>query len=389
MKIPTILAVLATIALANPIQAAPAGSPSEAPAINGTFTDDDGADLLSRVIKYNYEADAELAALYDEAMSDVLPIRTNGPAKAAAVKNDVLPYCVGLSTSRPVRIRIFPNKITCDGNGFATLWTFTAHSKKDAIMASKPMCIALSTVSPSRSFYFPGKTACKGGEWNTDFVYYESTQARSQNEMWQAQDPQRMLMYPYYKGAEHGWSKPYNMYMRNFFRLASDAESRTLRTDFNSHLAVLKKMKVSAPTDATAARCAEMLVYSSMSNGVPGNGGYTQNGKDLSEYPNLAFNAKCNNLINSSNIVVRRVFTNGFGSIELNIGKTTVAAISMKAGHSIPAPYINRALFESLRTTQPIMVGVNDKLPGDGVTAYVQGKMISLGYLAQFWTATI
>ncbi|KAG0305790.1 hypothetical protein BGZ97_000980 [Linnemannia gamsii] len=391
MKVPTILAVLAAIAMTDSIHAAPDASPSSAPAFNGTFSDD-GADLLSRVVKYNYEGDAELARLYDEAMyGDSTIPWSNGPAKAAAVKNDVLPYCVGLSTGGPPRTRIFRNKITCDGNGFATLWTFTAHSKKDDTMASKPMCIAQSTINPSRSMYFPGKTTCdqKGSEWKTDFAFYESTQLHATNEMYQASNPLRMLMYPYYNGLAHGWEKSYSVHFRNFFRLAADHESKTLRSDFNSHLAVLKKIKVSAAPDLATYRCAEMLALSSEVETVPGNGGFTQSGKDLKEYANLAFNAKCNNLINSSSVVVRRVFVNGFGSVELNIGKNTVAAISMKVGHRLGAGFINRAILESLRTGQPVMVGVHDKLPNNGVTAYVQGKMIALGYLAPFWTAAI
>ncbi|KAF8939873.1 hypothetical protein BGZ47_008021 [Haplosporangium gracile] len=285
MKVPTILPVLATITLANPIHAAPllhSRTPPPSP-INGTFTDDD-ADSLSRVIKYNYESDAELAALYNKTMSSTLS-QSNAVSTAA---------------------------LTCDGSGFTTLWTITAHSNKEAIMPSKPMCIALSTINPHRSMFFPGKTSCKGGKWDTDFVFYESTQVLSTNELWRANYPR---------------------------------QSRTLRTDFNSHLAVLKKPKVPAPPDAATARRAEMLVMSSLTGGIPSKDRYTQLGKGLTEYPNLAFSVTCNNLVSPLSAVVRRVFTNGFGSIQLKINKVTIAAIPMKVGHSMPASYVNRALF--------------------------------------------
>ncbi|KAF9139029.1 hypothetical protein BGX30_008443 [Mortierella sp. GBA39] len=75
----------------------------------------------------------------------------------------------------------------------------------------------------------------------------------------------------------------------------------------------------------------------------------------------------------------KRLVQNGIGSIELNIGKTTVAAISMKAGLKIAkAKYLQFPLLESLRTGQPVMAAPSN-LYTNATTFYTQGKMVTSG----------
>ncbi|KAK3847201.1 MAG: hypothetical protein J3R72DRAFT_486010 [Linnemannia gamsii] len=60
-------------------------------------------------------------------------LRSNAVAKAA-VSSDIVPFCMGYA-SNPVRIRIFRKKLICAIQGWATLFTFTAHTKKGDYLA--------------------------------------------------------------------------------------------------------------------------------------------------------------------------------------------------------------------------------------------------------------
>lgn len=360
MKVPTILAVLAAIALTSPTHAAPSASPSNASAENGAPSND-GADLL--------------------------PQRSNAIAKRA-VTNDVRPYCVAVA-SNPPRVQIFKDKIICNGNGWSTLWTFTAHSKKNDIIATKPWCMGFGS-SPSRSMLFPDKTTCKEGEWTTDFAFYETHKSYSGDwtQIWRAPGPDRILTYPGYDGIARGWNLGHRFSPRNVYRLADTDESKTLRGQYYDHQAVLAKLRVSPPSDATAYRCAEMLILASDLQTTDYRSPFTRLGKNLSAYPSLASEVKCAGLVNSSKIIISRVRIGSYKLVEFIVGDITFAAISVKDELRASSDDLKIPLFESLRTGQPIMVASNDRYPGKAVVAYVEGIFITGGD-SRIWDRSI
>lgn len=373
MKVPTILAVVAAVALTCTVHAAPSASPSSASARNGTLPDG-GAELLSRVVKYNHKGAAEFTAQYNEALYGNSTLHA---IEKRAVSSDVQPFCVGVA-SNPPRVQVFRNKMKCDDNGWGNLYIFTAHTKEDEFIAPTAACSGFGS-APSRSMISRGKNCKDGNNWIHDFTFYESNAHYYFTTVWYAEGPHRMLLYPGYNGLAHGWKKSHDIKYRSFYRLASDPEVRSLKVDGPGHTAVHKKIKMSKPNDVTTMRCAEMLIGAVPSVRLPYNSVSTYAGKELSNFLGLAFDANCTKLISSSSVVVRRVFVNGFGSVEVNIGKSTIAAASIKLNHYVVDLVLNQALFESLRTGKPVMIGQNDEDERNGVVVFVKDSFIAIG----------
>ncbi|KAG0300412.1 hypothetical protein BGZ97_003239 [Linnemannia gamsii] len=367
MKVPTILAILAAVALTSPIHAAPSASPSSASAKNGTLSND-VPDLLSR-------AAAEFTAQYNEALYSNSTLQRPSAFEKRAESNNVIPFCVGIA-SNPPRVRVFRNRMTCDISGWDTLYTFTAHTKEDEFIAPKATCSG-SGSDPSRSMFFRRENCKDGNKWTHDFTFYESSAFNFRTTVWYADNPHRMLLYPNYNGLAHGWKDSYTVTYRNVYRLAADQEIRSLKADMTSHTNIHKKIKISTPNDAATMRCGEMLIGSSPSITSSPNGVLTFAGKDIYGFPGNAFDGNCTKLVNSSKIVVNRVTSNGFGSIEIIIGKSTLAAVSIKQRYSISNLLFMQALFESMRTGKPVMVGQND-MNSSGSVAFVQGTFIAI-----------
>ncbi|KAK3832286.1 MAG: hypothetical protein JOS17DRAFT_774505 [Linnemannia elongata] len=391
MKAAAILTILLATALTAPIRAGPPATPSSTSSGDGshTFTppDKDAAFFESRVVKFNQTEAALMAAQYDEVVyGGNPPYRSNGVEVAAASK-DIIPFCVGYA-SNPVRVRVFRDKMSCDGNDWSTLYTFTAHTTKDAYLAPHAMCAGISK-DGKRSMLFSGKTTCAGGEWKQDFAFFESAKVYLRVEMFQAMNPHRMMLYPGYNGEVHGWKKAYELKYLSFYRRSTDAEMQTFKGDYIGHLQVHKKIKkISSPADVATMRCATLLIAATIHRLIPNGKAYSHPGKDLPGYSANAFDAKCTNLIMSSFIGVKRVFVGGFGSIEVNIGKNTYAAISMKSGDFVPVELARVALHESMRSGQPVMVSLSTQHQDQSCIAYIQGAAYTIGDQA-IWTAPI
>ncbi|KAF9549967.1 hypothetical protein EC957_002027 [Mortierella hygrophila] len=391
MKVATILTILVAAALTSPIHAGPPATPSSTSSGVGshTFTlpDEDAAFFESRVVKFNQTEAAAMAAQYDEVVNGVSPLRRSNGVQVAAVSKDIIPFCVGYAKN-PVRVRVFRNKMSCDSNGFSTLYIFTAYIKKDAYLSPQPMCSGISK-DGKRSMFFSGKTTCAGGEWKQDFAFFESAKINTRVEMFQAANPHRMLLYPGYNGGAHGWQKAYDLKYFSFYRRSTDSEMHTFKGDYIGHLQVHKKIKkITAPADVATKRCATLLIAHTIHRLIPNSNGYNHPGKDLPGYSADAFDAKCTNLILSSSIGVKRVFVGGFGSIEVNIGKNTYAAISLKAGDVFHVELTRLALHESMRSGQPVMVSQNTQNQDQSCIAYIQGNAYTVGDVA-IWNAPI
>ena len=351
MKVVTILTILVAAALTAPIHAGPSSTSSGDGSHTFTLSDKDAAFFKSRVVKFNQTEAAAMAAQYDEVVYGGNPLRRSNGVKVAAVSKDIIPFCVGYATN-PVRVRVFRNKMNCDVNGWSTLYTFTAYIKKDAYLAPQAMCTGISK-DGKRSMFFSGKTTCAGGEWKQDFAFFEAANIYTRVEMFQAMDPHRMMLYPGYNGEDHGWKKAYDLKYLSFYRRSTNAEMQIFKGDYIGHLQVHKKIKkISAPADVATRRCATLLIAATIHRLIPNSKGYTYDGKNLPGYSANAFDAKCTNLVLSSTISIKRVFVGGFGSIEINIGKNTYAAISMKSGDVVPVELARVAFHESMRSGQ-------------------------------------
>ncbi|KAG0292535.1 hypothetical protein BGZ96_004018 [Linnemannia gamsii] len=309
----TILSALVAITLAIAAHAAPASTIYAPPTItdipsantrgsnNSTITHAD--DFLATLVKYDYENANTLIAMYNEGRyGDNSPVRTNagsrGGVSASAISSDILPYCVGYANN-PVRVKIFKNKMNCDLQGWYTLFTFTAHTKKDKHHAPYPIC-------------------------ETDFAYYESGTRSSGDKsispvaqatpMFQAYTPHRMMLYPYYHGRVHGWELAYTLQTRSRYR--PDLEPQQ------------------------------------SGQGDP----YTTDASKNSQYVSDATRDECKGVVSSSQIRVSRVSEHVVTSVEMVINNKVYTAVTTAEKTAIYPAHVRIALQESLRTVQPVAV---------------------------------
>ncbi|KAF9912793.1 hypothetical protein EC991_008655 [Linnemannia zychae] len=381
MKVPTIIAALIAVAFTAPVFAAPARP------INGTLTDDE-AFFASRVVDYNYKEMAAIAAKYDEVVHGSKALtRSNAVSKAAAVSSDIIPFCVGYA-SNPVRVRVFRNKLTCAIQGWVTLYTFTAHTKKDDYLAAEPLCVGLAE-NPTRSMYFSKKTSCSEAGWTTDHSFYVSTNVFKRVNMWQAEGPHRMLVYPEYPGADHGWHWAYTQQTRSIFRPAADNELKTFKSEYVLHLEVHKKLSIASIPDAKTLRCVSLMIEHTSHKAITLEP-FSLPGRNIVGYSADAYDAKCSDLVLKSTIELSRINVGGYGAMEVQINKKTYAAITLSMATEAN-PYLYRtALLESLRSGQPVIVTKNDKFDAaTSIIAYFQGTAFATGDSGKFWNANI
>ncbi|KAK5816458.1 hypothetical protein F5H01DRAFT_340910 [Linnemannia elongata] len=396
MKILKTLSVLVAAVFATSLHAAPGSlssrppsapssalpsAPSSAPpsnthSANGSLPGD-LADLLAKVVKYDHTVVANMAAQYKAAMPSSI---------SSQLAVDILPFCVGIAPN-PTRVQIFRNAMTCDRNGFRTLYTFTAHTKQDIYLAPKPMCSALGP-NPSRSMFASNKTTCGDVTWMTDFAFFESANRYQEVVMWQSHNPHRMALYPLYAGDTQGWKWAYKLLYRTHFRPASDAEMKTLRSDFSAHLKVQKKLKIDPISDVATKRCATLLIDSVVYPFVKASNAFIYAGSDLGSYVKAASEAQCSHLVKSSRIYVKRFSVGNFGSYEVMIGNKVHAAASMKVGPETLVWSLRVALQESMRAGQPVMVSMNPSSPKENIVVFVQGSIVVIGDQAKVFGAS-
>ncbi|KAG0375747.1 hypothetical protein BGX24_008697 [Mortierella sp. AD032] len=381
MKIPTILSALVAMTIA--VHAAPT------PATNGTFTDD--AALLASIPKYDYKTAEKLVAHYNEVVhgSNSL-IRTNGAVKAAgSVSSDIIPFCVGYATN-PVRVRVFKNKMTCDDKGWSTLFIYTAHTKQEKHHAPYPMCVG-NVRNPDRSMFFSDRKDCSINGWKTDFAFYESGAKDGSKDanplhqgtyMWQAQNPHRMMLYPYYPGDQHGWQFAYNLKYRSRYRLSSSSEMNWLKQTMNWHESAHKQISVSTASGSTF-RCAQNLIQV-WSNRVKFDGSGSTAiypGNDSPLFITDAARDECSSLVKNAQIRAGRFnVAQTVTVIEVMLDNKVYAAASVESGSWMAQKqeHIRTALQESLRTGAPVAIA-NTGAPSNSISAFIQSTYVTIG----------
>ncbi|KAG0296600.1 hypothetical protein BGZ96_009032 [Linnemannia gamsii] len=419
MKVAAIISLVAATALTITVQAAPAiestfsslpaasttfAPPPVSTPINGgssrngtrpttgsehpPFTITNDSVLRNAIVDYDYEDAAKHIAKYYKAVYGDRPVpRTNAVSSRAATSTDILPFCVGIAFE-PSRVQIFKNKMSCDANGWSTLFIFTAHTKKDVHHAKYPICVGWAT-KPNRSMLFSDKTTCSINEFSHDFAFYESgmkvqydgtvNALHESTVMWQAGGPHRMMLYPYYEGDKHGWQRAYNLQYRSRYRLAPPNERGELTTQQGNHENVHKKLSIATPNTATS-RCTLNLIQMWTANTVNTGNPISIAGSGNAQYKADAQRDECSNLVATSSLRVARVTVNGVSSLEAIIGGKIYAAVSIAGNTELPPAYVRVALQESLRTGRAVMVArQRDKSIQDSVVALVADTFVTIG----------
>ncbi|KAF9325263.1 hypothetical protein BGZ91_002495 [Linnemannia elongata] len=421
MKVPTIISLLVATALTVAIQAAPviestfapppAASTTFAPpptstslpspdgsSKNGThpatgrnqpFTSTDDPDLRKYIVDYDYEDAAKHIAKYHEAVyGKKAGSPTNAVSSRAAASTDVLPFCVGIAYDPAYRVRIFRNKMSCDIQGWDTLFIFTANTKPDIHHAKYPICAGFAH-EPNRSMLFSKKTTCSIDEFYHDFAFYESGMTNGYDPtvsplhestvMWQAFEPHRMMLYPYYEGDRHGWQRAYNLQYRSRYRLAPPRERIELVDKQDQHERVHLKLSISKPNTA-ANRCTLNLIETWTDDFVNTGNPISNPGSRNAQFVADAKRDECDNLVATSSIRVARVTHLAVSSLEAVIGGKVYAAISIQGNIHLPPAHTRVALRESLRTGKPVMVAQQgDKRFPDSVVAYIDDTFVTIG----------
>jgi hypothetical protein len=381
MKIPTILSALVAIAAA--VHAAPTSSSR-----NNTITNDDA--LLASIPKYDYKTAEALVAHYNEVVyGNKSLIRTNGAVSAAAASTDIIPFCVGYATN-PVRVKIFKNKMTCDTKGWSTLFIYTAHTKMDKHHAPYPICTG-NEGNPDRSMFFSNKSECSINGWSTDFAFYESGNKGNNKDanplhegtyMWQAYNPHRMMLYPYYPGDQHGWQFAYNLQYRSRYRLASVTDMNWLKQTMNWHESAHAQLSMSTASGSTF-RCVQDLIQI-WSNRVRFDGSGSTAIYPGSDSPGFVADAardECSSLVKGAQIRAGRFnIAQTVTVVEVMINNKVYASASIESGSWMTEKqqHIRTALQESLRTGAPVAIANTGSSP-DSITAFIQKTFVTIG----------
>ncbi|KAG0278667.1 hypothetical protein BGZ95_003448 [Linnemannia exigua] len=342
MKVPAVLSVLAAAALTIVVDAAPASA--SAPRNSTHF---DAKAFLASIPKYDYKLAEAMNARYDQALYGNRTIaRTNGVVRAAAAQPvEILPYCVGIATDDKgvTRVQIFKNLMICDISGWTSLFTFTAHTKKDIHHAAYPICVGKAS-GPNRSMLFSNRSSCSISGWTTDFAFYESGAYVGDNavspdhhstDMWQAYDPHRMLLYPYL-GQKNGWIHAYSLKYRSRFRPASTSEISSLEGWMNHHATAHAQLKVEATPNTKTHRCVQDLIQIWNVPAIDFDGtGPTAlyPGSTFPRFNQGAARDECSDLVKSAVIRAGRFIVSGkITVIEVMIGTKVHAALSLESG---------------------------------------------------------
>ncbi|KAF9123940.1 hypothetical protein BGW39_008586 [Mortierella sp. 14UC] len=422
MKVPTITSLLIACALTVAVHAAPAAQSTSEPtptytaappppsstfapppslprggsSRNGTlpgghppFTVTDDSALLASLVDYDFKAAEESVAHYYDAVYGGRPASRSNAVSRASASSNIIPYCVGIA-SNPPRVQVFPGVMTCSRDGWSTLYIFTAHTKKDPHIAPYPVCLGFAS-NPSRSLLFPNKSTCNSGEWTQESSFFESGMKithdasvnvlHESNVMWQAENPRRMMMYPYYDGAKQGWQWMNNFQYRSRYRLSSPYERAYLTTRQESHEDVHKKLKVSSPSNALTSRCTLNLIQLWTFDLLKSDNPRDILGSESVRYKFEANRDECSSLVSSSLLRLARVTVRDVTSVEAIIDGKVYAAISITANTSMPPTRVRTAFIESMRTGKPVMVAEqrDKRLLPDSVVAFISDTFVTIG----------
>ncbi|KAG0373759.1 hypothetical protein BGX24_011277 [Mortierella sp. AD032] len=383
MKIPTILSALLAVSLVYAAPSAFISRPSSSSTPLAELLTRGGhspsktndAVLFKSLIKYDHRTADAIIAQYSKAIAgNNSSFRTNAVTAAAAPSKDILPFCVAIG-SNPTRTKVFRNKQICDGNGWTTLYVFTAHAKKDPHHAAYPACIATATM-PDRSMVFPFKDSCTGNGWTTESVFYMSGKVTGDDkvsshhestDLWTASKPDRMMFYPYYQ-----------VTYRSRWRLSTTREMAILQAELPNHAAVHKRITIVSPPDAATHRCVQNLITTTTVKLIDANSPSIILGKNTPYFVEFATRDECPGLVATATLEAGRTTERGITSLEVSIKNKVYAAVTFRGNTATPEHYIRHTLQESLRTSGPIALAVDKEQPAQ-IVALVAGTIATFG----------
>ncbi|KAF9400411.1 hypothetical protein BGZ94_005474, partial [Podila epigama] len=273
---------------------------------------------------------------------------------------------------------IFKDRLTCDIQGWNTLWIFQAHTSYDHHHAPWPICVAKAE-NPSRSLLFPHTNICSRNAdgWETDFNFYESGCenvnseqhcAHESSEMFQAFNPHRMMLYPFYDGEKHGWQKVYTLTYRSRFRPATSAEMKMIQGDLKDHAELHKRTRITAPPNLAYRRAIQNLImtwgYTEVTLRTP----RVTRGRDNADFVRFAQTGGYLELVNAADIVLHRSVIGRLTSIDIVIAGTVYASATVPMNGDLHTESIRHALQQSVRFGIPIPVARHTTLFGAIVT---------------------
>ncbi|KAF9414309.1 hypothetical protein BGZ94_000436 [Podila epigama] len=400
MKTPTVFTTILAVALTASVHAAPAtvipGSAtttslpqpwSHTPS-NGRnnrtpepFTVTNDTTIFDRVVKY----DTELAALLNAEYNSVLYgnntakglLRTNAVIQAAAAQSDLKDFCVGIARN-PVRVKIFKDRVTCDIQGWNTLWIFQAHTKYDHHHAPWPMCVG-NAENPSRSLLFFDESSCSVSGWVTDFYFYASGQlegnpdqhwGHESTDMFAAFNPHRMMIYPYYEGEKRGWQRHHVFSYRSRFRPATSEEMRMIQGDLKDHAELHKRTDIARPPSMAHRRAIQNLImawdYPEVTMRTP----QVTSGMNNADFVRHAQTGGYEGLMYAADIVLHRSVIGRLTSIDIVIAGVVYASATVPINGDLHVGAIRQALQMSVRFGVPMPVARHTTLWGAIITRF-------------------
>ncbi|OAQ26048.1 hypothetical protein K457DRAFT_128530 [Linnemannia elongata AG-77] len=384
MKKFTLTTVLLATALSLATHAAPPPAPTSTP-MNGTVTEDSA--LLKLIVDYDEKAAAALIAKYDAAFKGTKsPPQSNSASRAAAPSSNVIPFCVGLAQN-PVRNQVFSNKVKCDQDGWKTLFVFTAFAQPDPYQGFNKTCVAYAT-NPVRSLLFFDTLSCTKGEWTTDFNFYQSDckpsdtdlnciRRQSATVMWQAYEPHRILLYPWYWGQQHGWKDPVPIRYIAQWRYAKEAEWKSLQDVMAIHAVLHSRTTITATPDDPTRRCLRNLFQLFPWGTIP-TAGVSWPAIAHPLFPVAADRDACSRLSAKTSFEINPKIYEGHASINAVIGGKIYASVTVPVGAKFNRQLVPLAFEESLRTKFPVPFGSVITRP-EAIVAMVQKKFIVMG----------
>ncbi|KAG0292533.1 hypothetical protein BGZ96_004016 [Linnemannia gamsii] len=380
-------AILLTTALSLIAHAAPATAPvtiSSSP-INGTVTEDSA--LLKLIVDYDEEAAAALIAKYDAAFNgNISSDSSRSASRKAATSSYVIPFCVGISQN-PIRNQIFSNQVKCDQNGWKTLFVFTAFVEPDPYQGFEKVCAAYA-LNPVRSRLFFDTLTCGQDGWTHGFTFYQSgckpsdtdincIRRQSSTTIWQAYEPYRILMYPWYFGTSHGWKDPVPVKYVTQWRYSTEAEWKSLQDVMAIHAVLHSKTTVTATPDDPTRRCLRNLFQLFPWGTIP-TAGVSWPAKAHPAYPVTAVRDACSHLIATTSYEINPNIHQGYASINAVIGGKIYASVTLPVGAKFNRQLVPLAFEESLRTKYPVPIGSVTKRP-EAIVAMVEKRFIVMG----------
>ncbi|KAG0278093.1 hypothetical protein BGZ95_004726 [Linnemannia exigua] len=347
--------------------------------------------LREHLPKYDPKAAAKFAEYFQTVMygnnqtsRNNAMSRTQASIRAAApIKGTPTAFCVGIAYN-PVRTKIFKNMETCDIQGWNTLWVFTANTEYDPYMSRDPMCVG-QLHNPTRSMFFSGVTKCSDSGWVTDFSFYETGRdghpagtetMHESTDMWQADDPHRMLIYPHYKGAEHGWRWAYEFRYVNRWRLPTAKELDILRPHIYEHGELRKRNWFTEIIRNTAERNAiNALIAQWDLDRIDFYDMRRINPSNMARFRAAAVLGGFTNQVENTYMEVNSHMFSSVTNIVLRVNGRILASITIPRNVHFGANIIREALRLSYRTAQPEALEARNLLQGIFASMDPQGNV--------------